>query len=65
MVTLIAPLPELGVTREVVDAVYPDRGSGEWEDKPHIAIAAGVLYFSMLGVAEFFMRIKAGSLKKA
>ena len=53
-VTLFAPIPELGITSSVLNDVYPDRGSGAWERDPEIALAAGVLYFSMLGIAELW-----------
>lgn len=53
-VTLFMPIPELGITSSVLNDVYPDRGSGAWERDPEIALAAGILYFSLLGIAELW-----------
>ncbi len=50
--SLFLPLPELGLTPEMVDLTYPDHGGGEWERYPHIAIAAGVFYFFVLALLE-------------
>ena len=36
----------------ILDRVYPDRGEGLWEQNPEIALAAGVLYFTILGIFE-------------
>jgi len=54
-VTLFVPLPELGLSNSVLNEVYPNRGSGVWERKPEIALAAGILYFTALGIAELYM----------
>jgi len=63
--TLFMPIPELGVTTSVLNDVYPHRGSGVWERDPEIALAAGVLYFSLLGMSElrsgFGRRTETGS----
>ena len=58
-VTLFAPLPELGVTTAIVNEVYPSRGSGVWERRPEVALAAGVLYFSMLGIGELWNGLRS------
>ena len=50
--SIIIAIPELGISASVVSDVYPDRGSGAWERDPERALAAGVIYFSLLGVAE-------------
>ncbi len=50
--TLFVPLPQGGITSDVLAQVYPDRGGGAWERHPEIAIAAGVLYFTVMGVFE-------------
>lgn len=60
-ITLFAPIPELGVTASIVNDVYPHRGGGEWERNPEIALAAGVLYFCLLGIAELWSGFKARS----
>ena len=51
--TIFVPIPELGITREVLDDVYPQRGSGVWEAEPHRAIAGAAVYFALLGFAEW------------
>ena len=50
--SVLVPFPELGVTTSVLDEVYPDRGGGVWEQSPETALAAGVIYFSLLGLTE-------------
>ena len=53
--SVLVPWPELGVTSSIVSDVYPDRGSGHWERNPETALAAGVVYFGLLGVTELVM----------
>ena len=53
--TLFIPVPELGVTHDVLEQVYPDRRGGEWEQNPEIAIAAGIFYFSVLALYELYL----------
>jgi hypothetical protein len=48
--TLFLPLPQFGVTHS--GAYYGIPGSGEWVSHPEIPIAAGLLYFSALGVSK-------------
>jgi hypothetical protein len=50
--TFFLPMPELGVTPDIVEQVFPDHGGGEWERHPHIPIAAGVFYFGVLAYLE-------------
>ena len=50
--SVIFPWPELGVTGRIIAEVYPDRGSGEWERNPETALAAGVIYFTLIGATE-------------
>ena len=60
--SVMLPVPEWGITHSVLEAVYPDRGGGEWEQEPQRAIAAAALYFTLLGVAELnLMLLKPGS----
>lgn len=59
--TLFIPLPELGMTSSVVNKVYPDRGNGAWEANPEIALAADILYFSLLGISELSLAFKGGA----
>lgn len=49
-VTVLLPIPELGITRAVVSA-QDLPGSGLWIDRPQKAIAFGFLYFTTLGIA--------------
>lgn len=53
--TLFIPLPEFGITRH--GAAYGITGqSGVWVSDPHIAIAAGFLYFSLLATTKLVER---------
>ena len=52
--TVAVAVPELGVTREVLDQVYPGRGGGLWERHPERAMAGAALYFFLVGFAELF-----------
>ena len=45
-------LPRAGLTEEILNNVYPGRGSGEWESEPQQALLAGMLYFGFLGLWE-------------
>ena len=53
--SVLVPWPEFGVTGAILSEVYPDRGGGEWERHPETALAAGVVYFSLVGVSELVM----------
>jgi hypothetical protein len=57
--SIFIAIPELGMSVSVVRDVYPDRGSGAWERDPERALAAGVIYFSLLGVAELVAGFRA------
>lgn len=50
-VTLLTPLPELGLTRTARDALSLP-GSGQWVDEPYRVLAFGVLYFGLHAVGE-------------
>lgn len=50
--TVFFPVPPLGVTPEILDAVYPLRGGGLWERHPERALAGAALYFTLMGIAE-------------
>jgi len=58
--TLFIPVPEGGLDHGVLEQVYPNRGSGVWERQPEVAIAAGVLYFTAMGVFELLLTGKRG-----
>lgn len=53
--SVILPIPEWGITTEVLNDVYPGRGGGVWEQDPERAIAGGAVYFGALGLAELFL----------
>lgn len=44
--TVLLPLPHLGMTREFVASMHLS-GSGEWIERPHTVIAFGALYFAV------------------
>jgi hypothetical protein len=50
--SIAVPFPEGGLNAGVLDAVYPDRGGGEWEREPQRALAAGAIYFGVLALIE-------------
>ena len=50
-VTLEYPVAELGADATVRAAAGFDKGGGVWETEPHRALAAGVLYFAIMGLA--------------
>ena len=50
-VTLLLPLPRLGITREVARSLDLP-GSGVWVDQPHRVIAFGFLYFLATAISE-------------
>lgn len=51
--TLLLPVPRLGVTPEVV-ALQQFQGSGLWIEQPHRVMAFGTLYFAGLGCFELY-----------
>jgi len=51
--TLFLPIPELGLTRGVLDTIELP-GSGVWIDEPQRVMAFGVVYFGLSGLAELF-----------
>ncbi|MEM9314818.1 MAG: hypothetical protein AAGA95_09340 [Pseudomonadota bacterium] len=53
--SVFLPIPEWGITDDVVAQVYPDRGEGIWEQHPERAIATAAVYFLLLGLAELFI----------
>jgi hypothetical protein len=52
-ITTPLPLPRLGVTSDVVAAAHLP-GHGLWIDQPHRVLAAGFLYFLVVGISELF-----------
>lgn len=53
-ITVMLPLPALGITPEVVAAQGFEIG-GLWTSEPHRAVACGAMYFGLIGVAELFL----------
>jgi hypothetical protein len=51
VLTALIPLPALGLSDAIV-AAQGMSGGGAWVDEPQRALAAGVLYFTALGVSE-------------
>ena len=59
-VTLLLPLPSLGLTREFVASMQLS-GSGAWIDHPHIVIAFGALYFGAQSWFKFYVASRAST----
>jgi hypothetical protein len=51
-VGILVPLPRLGLTPAVVGQLGLP-GGGEWIDRPHTALSAGFIYFSLLALMKF------------
>lgn len=56
--TILLPVPEWGITQEIVNQVYPGRGGGLWEREPERAIAGGACYFALMGIMELYWAFK-------
>jgi len=56
--SVFVPFPQGGLNSAVLAEVYPNRGSGLWEKRPQQALAAGVIYFGVLGVAELILALR-------
>jgi hypothetical protein len=50
--TVFVPMPAGGVDAALLAQVWPERGSGLWEQRPQQALALGFLYFLLLGAVE-------------
>ena len=50
--TVALPIGPGGVTPELLEAVWPDRGDGLWEAEPQRALVMGLGYFLLLGLVE-------------
>lgn len=57
--------PEMGLTFEMVQKFYPDHGGGLWEQEPHRAIGAAVVYFALMGFFELITPRAAQSNQSA
>lgn len=61
--SIFVRIPRAGLTPEVLNAVYPGRGSGEWEQNPQQALLAGMFYFGLLGLWELCAPFRAEKRK--
>ena len=52
-VTVIAPVPEFGITSDVIRSLGFD-SDGLWVEQPEHALACGVLYFSAVALSELY-----------
>jgi hypothetical protein len=52
LVSVVLPIPRLGITPQVAAATRQPNASGTWVDHPHRAIGAAAVYFLLLGVVE-------------
>ena len=59
--SVFLPVPEWGITDTVLNDVYPDRGEGIWQQEPERAIAAGALYFLLIGLLELNWGMRSGA----
>lgn len=50
--SIAVPVPEMGLTSEVLAEVYPGRGGGLWERQPQLPLVGGAVYFALMGIAE-------------
>ena len=50
--SVLIRFPRGGLTPEILDSVYPDRGTGVWEQHPQQGLVAGIIYFGAMGIAE-------------
>lgn len=53
--SVLLPIPELGVTQDILNQVYASRGGGVWEREPQRAIAMASAYFFAMGGVEVFV----------
>lgn len=60
--SVFVSIPPGGISADVLDKVYPGRGSGIWEQNPQQALLAGVYYFGLLGAWELVAPFKMGKL---
>ena len=58
--SVFVPFPPGGLTRQVLDQVYPNRGHGLWEVNPQQALVAGMIYFIAIGLVEIITTFRQG-----
>ena len=64
MLTLLLPVPRLGLTAQAVAAQHIS-GGGAWVEQPQKVLAFGVLYFLLMGWSELSAHAWAGQRKPA
>jgi hypothetical protein len=60
----VLPWPRLGITDELAAAARTPNSSGVWVDEPHRAIAAGAIYFLLMGLIELRVAFKTPQGKR-
>ena len=50
--TIFLPIDAGGITPELLDQLWPERGDGVWEAEPQRALVMGLAYFVLLGLIE-------------
>lgn len=50
--TIFLPIGAGGITPELLDQLWPERGDGLWEAEPQRALVMGLAYFLLLGLIE-------------
>jgi len=53
------PLPELGITADIVPALGLPSGGGEWLERPHTAVAGMAFYYLAVAAFKFWRGGKA------
>jgi hypothetical protein len=53
--SVVIPWPAGGITPEILNHVYPERGSGIWQQEPQRALAVGAIYFFCMGLFELMV----------
>jgi hypothetical protein len=56
--SIFLPWPRLGISEELAAAARTGGSSGVWVDEPHRAIAAGAIYFLLMGLVELGVAFK-------
>ena len=59
IVTVVLPLPALGVTPEFIASMHLS-GSGEWIERPQTVLAFGFLYFAVQGWVKYSLAVDGG-----
>ncbi len=60
LVSVVIPWPALGLTPEVLDRCFPDRGTALFAAEPQRALVAGIIYFPLAALVEQFINRRLG-----